>query len=125
MLFRSYKILIRVYSDGAHLKIALAEEKTDENFRARTVKIVYGVLENDAYLSLCIKTFAEKSPKQSVRVVLKIALYAMLYLEKPRYAVTNDAAELLKKNRKGRNGRVRKRIFADIREGKSLYSRRC
>ncbi len=96
-----YKILIRVYSDGAHLKIALAEEKTDENFLTRTVKIVYGVLENDAYLSLCIKTFAEKSPKQSVRVVLKIALYAMLYLEKPRYAVTNDAAELLKKIGKG------------------------
>ncbi|MDE6274472.1 MAG: hypothetical protein K2L87_05445 [Clostridiales bacterium] len=96
-----YKILTRVYSDGAHLKIALAEEKIEEAFRAGTVKTVYGVLENDAYLSLCIRTFAPKSPKLVVRTVLKIALYALLYLEKPRYAVTNDAAELLKKIGKG------------------------
>lgn len=100
-LYDPYKILTRVYSDGAHLKIALAEEKIEETFRAGTVKTVYGVLENDAYLSLCIGTFAPKSPKLVVRTVLKIALYALLYLEKPRYAVTNDAAELLKRIGKG------------------------
>lgn len=58
---------------------------------------MYGVLERDAYLSLCIKTFAQKSPKQSIRILLKIALYSLIYLEKPRYMVTDTAVELCKK----------------------------
>ncbi len=97
-----YRILTRVYQDGAHLKIALAEERVEELHRARTVRIVYGVLENDGYLSLCIKTFAEKAPKAPVRVALKIALYHLLYMEKPRYAVTDMAVDLL--NKVGKQG---------------------
>ncbi|MBD5636860.1 MAG: hypothetical protein HDP28_03425, partial [Clostridia bacterium] len=60
-----YRVLLKIYGEGAHLKIALAETDIEELNRARTVKTVYGVLERDAYLSLCIRTFAQKSPKQS------------------------------------------------------------
>jgi len=45
-----YRILSRVYAEGAHLKIALSEEPIEELNRARTVKTVYGVLENDGNL---------------------------------------------------------------------------
>ena len=96
-----YKVLCKVYAEGAHLKIALAESGIEELHRARTVKTVYGVLENDGYLSECIRTFAPKSPKQSVRVLLKISLYWLLFLEKPRYMVTDTAVELAKKLGKG------------------------
>ncbi len=92
-----YRLLSRVYQNGAHLKIALAEEPIEELHRARTVKTVYGVLENDGYLSLCIRTFAPKTPKAAVRIVLKIALYHLVFLKKPRYMVTDTAADLLKK----------------------------
>lgn len=96
-----YVILSKVYSEGAHLKIALAETQIEELNRPRTVKTVYGVLEKDGYLSLCVSAFAEKTPKSAVRIVLKIALYWLIFLQKPRYMVTDTAVSLLKKMGKG------------------------
>lgn len=96
-----YLILTKVYSDGAHLKQAIAETPIEELNRARTVKIVYGVLEKDIYLSHCIRYYAPKSPKIAVRTVLKIALYMMIFMGKPRYMVTDNAVSLLKKAGKG------------------------
>jgi len=94
-------VLLKIYSEGAHLKIALADTDLEELHRARTVKTVYGVLERDAYFSRCISSFAEKNPKQSVRVLLKISLYWLTVLQKPKYMVTDTAVELLKKLGKG------------------------
>ncbi len=99
--YDSYQILTKVYADGAHLKIALSDTQIEELNRARTVKTVYGVLEEDGYLSLAIKTFAPKSPKQSVRILLKIALYWLVFLKKPKYMVTDTAVDLLKRLGKG------------------------
>ncbi len=96
-----YVILTKVYSEGAHLKIALSETPIEELNRARTVRTVYGVLENDGYLGLCISAFAERNPKTAVRIVLKIALYWLIFLKKPRYMVTDTAVSLLKKMGKG------------------------
>ena len=96
-----YQVLSRVYGAGAHLKIALADTPVEELHRARTVRTVYGVLENDSYLALCIKSVAPKNPKQTVRIVLKIALYWLIFLGKPRYMVTDTAVDLLKKMGKG------------------------
>lgn len=102
--YDAYRVLLKVYSEGAHLKIALADAKIGQEHRGATVKTVYGVLENDAYLTCCIKTFAPKSPKTGVRVVLKIALYHIIFLEKPVPVVTDSAVELLKGLGKGGAG---------------------
>ena len=96
-----YRILSKIYGAGAHLKIALAETPVEELHRTRTVKTVYGVLEHENYLSFCIASVAPKRPKQAVRIVLKIALYWLLFLEKPKYMVTDTAVGLLKKLGKG------------------------
>ena len=96
-----YRVLSKIYGEGAHLKIALAETDIEELNRARTVKTVYGVLEHDGYLSFCIRACTQKSPKQSVRTILKIALYWLVRLQKPIYMVTDTAVELLKKLGKG------------------------
>ncbi len=96
-----YVLLTKVYSEGAHLKIALAETPIEELNRARTVRTVYGVLENDGYLGLCIAAFAERPPKAAVRTLLKIALYWLIFLKKPRYMVTDTAVDLVKKLGKG------------------------
>lgn len=100
-LYDPYQVLTKVYAAGAHLKLALAETPIEEAHRPRTVKVCYGVLEHDAYLAACIRSVAEKNPKQSVRILLKIALYFLIFLEKPRYMVTDLAVELLKKMGKG------------------------
>ena len=96
-----FRILTKIYSEGAHLKIALSETPIEEFQRARTVKTVYGVLENDGWFSLCIRAFADKNPKQSVRILLKISLYFLLVLKKPRYMVTDTAVDLCKRLGKG------------------------
>ncbi len=115
-----YRVLTKIYAEGAHLKIALAETDLEELHRARTVKTVYGVLENDGYLSLCIKTFAQKSPKQTVRILLKIALYFLIFLKKPRYMVTDTAVDLLKKMGKGGMAGFVNAFLRNFNEGKVL-----
>ena len=96
-VYDPFQILTKIYSDGAHVKPAIADTYIEELSRARTVKIVYGVLENDGYLSFCIRHFAPKAPKLAVRTILKISLYMLLYLDKTRYMVTDCAVELCKK----------------------------
>ena len=96
-----YFILNKVYGGGAFLKQAIAETPIEEHNRARTVKIVYGVMENDIYLEHCIRAFAPKNPKLPVRIVLKISVYMLLFLGKKKYMVTDNAVSLVKKLGKG------------------------
>ena len=101
-IYDPYVILTKVYSNGAHLKQAIADTYIEEQYRSRTVKIVYGVLEQDGYLDFCIRHYAPKAPKLAVRTVLKIALYMLLFMDKKRYMVTDLSVGLLKKL--GKNG---------------------
>lgn len=96
-----YAVLQKVYGRGSWLKQALAETPVEELHRARTVRACYGVLENDLYFDACIRAFAPKTPKLPVRILLKIALYFLLVLKKPRYMVTDSAVSLAKKLGKG------------------------
>ena len=100
-LYDPYAVLQKVYGGGAYLKQALAETPVEEQYRARTSNICYGVLENDIYLDFCIRSFAPKNPKLPVRILLKIALYMLLFLQNPRYMVTDNAVSLAKKLGKG------------------------
>ena len=76
-VYDPFLILTKVYSDGAHVKQAIADTYIEEQFRSRTVKIVYGVLENDGYFDFCIRHYAPKAPKLAVRTILKISLWAL------------------------------------------------
>lgn len=96
-VYDPFQILTRVYSDGAHVKQAIADTYIEEQYRARTVKIVYGVLENDVYFDFCIKHYAPKAPKLPVRILLKISLYMLLFMDKKKYMVTDCAVSLCKK----------------------------
>lgn len=96
-VYDPFQILCKIYSDGAHLKQAIADTYIEEQYRSRTVKIVYGVLENDGYFDFCIRHYAPKAPKLAVRIILKISLYMLLFMEKKRYMVTDCAVSLCKK----------------------------
>ncbi len=96
-VYDPFQILTKVYSDGMHVKQAIADTYIEELYRARTVKIVYGVLENDLYFDYCIRFYAPKAPKLAVRTILKIALYMLLFMEKQKYMVTDCAVSLCKK----------------------------
>ena len=96
-IYDPFQILTKVYSDGEFVKQAIAGTYIEELNRAKTVKIVYGVLENDGYFNFCISRYAPKPPKLAVRTILKISLYMLLFMEKKRYVVTSLAVELCKK----------------------------
>ena len=96
-VYDPFLILTKIYSDGARVKQAIADTYIEEQYRSRTVRIVYGVLENDGYFDFCIKHYAPKSPKLAVRIILKISLYMLLFLDKKRYMVTDCAVALCKK----------------------------
>ena len=96
-VYDPFQILTKIYSDGAHVKQAIADTYIEEQYRSRTVKIVYGVLENDGYFDFCIKHYAPKAPKLAVRILLKISLYMLLFMDKKRYMVTDCAVTLCKK----------------------------
>lgn len=96
-VYDPFQILSKIYAGGAHVKQAIADTYIEEQYRTRTVKIVYGVLENDGYLDFCIRRYAPKAPKLAVRIILKIALYMLLYMDKKRYMVTDCAVALCKK----------------------------
>ena len=96
-VYDPFLILTKVYSDGAHVKQAIADTYIEEQYRSRTVKIVYGVLENDVYFDYCIRHYAPKAPKLAVRTILKISLYMLLEMGKKRYMVTDCAVDLCKK----------------------------
>ena len=99
-LYDPYAVLQRVYGGGAYLKQALSETLLEEQHRARTASICYGVLENDLYLDFCIRSFAPKNPKLPVRILLKVALYMLLFRQAALHGHDN-AVSLAKKLGKG------------------------
>ncbi|MDE6586383.1 MAG: hypothetical protein K2K80_06870 [Clostridia bacterium] len=96
-----YLVLSKVYGGGKFLKQSLAETVIEPLNKPRTVKICYGVLEKDIYLEHIIVGNTEKSPKSAVKLVLKIALYLLEFMQKHDYMVVDYAVELTKKLGKG------------------------
>lgn len=92
-----YLVLSAVYRDGKFLKQAIAETPLETANKARTVKICYGVLEKDIYLDYILRSNARRAPKLPIKIVLKIALYMLEFLDKRDYMVVDYAVELVKK----------------------------
>ncbi len=92
-----YLVLSKVYQDGKYLKQSLAETPIEFLNKPRTVKICYGVLEKDSYLSEIISHNAQKPPKSAIRLILKIALYMLEFMDKHGYMVVDNAVTLVKK----------------------------
>lgn len=82
---------------GKYLKQAIADTPIEPLNKSRTVKICYGVLEKDIYLDYIISANCEKQPKAAVKIILKIALYMLEFMQKHDYMVVDFAVDLTKK----------------------------
>ncbi|MCD8307558.1 MAG: hypothetical protein LUD51_04970 [Clostridia bacterium] len=100
-LAEPYLILSKVYLDGKYLKQAIAETQTDPTQRARVIKVCYGVLEKDVFLDYIISRNTGKMPRGGIKLILKIALYMLEFLDKHDYMVVDSAVQLAKKAGKG------------------------
>lgn len=92
-----YLVLTKVYGGGKYLKQAMAETPVEPLNKARTVKICYGVLEKDVYLEHIIGANAKKQPKAAIKLIIKIALYMLEFMQKHDYMVVDFAVQLTKK----------------------------
>lgn len=92
-----YLVLNKVYAGGKFLKQALADTPVEPLNRARCVKICYGVLEKDLYLGHILGANVKKQPKPAVKLILKIALYMLEFMQKNDFMVVDCAVELTKK----------------------------
>ena len=101
--YDSYLVLSKVYSDGAYLKQALKETPLEQLNKAKTVKICYGVLDNDIRLNYYIDKLCDRNPKAKIRIILKIGMYAIGFLNNKPFAVTDSLVELTKKIGKSAN----------------------
>ncbi len=106
-IYDCYIILNKVYSDKTYIKQAISSTIIEEKNKALTIKTCYGVLDKDVELSYYISSLTEKTPKLAIRTLLKISMYAIRYLGKKGYAVTENAVALTKKlGKKGASGFV-------------------
>ena len=101
--YDAYQILSKVYSDGAYIKQAIKDTPIEQINKAKTVKICYGVLDKDVQFDYYLSKLCEKSPKLKIRIILKIGMYALKYLENKPFAVIDALVELTKKLGKSAN----------------------
>ncbi len=101
LFYECYTVLFKIFSEGAFVKQALNGTPICEKNRAKVTKIVYGVLDKNIELDYYLSQLCSKKPKNSVKIVLKIAFYNLKYLSKQPYAVTDATVSLLKKMGKG------------------------
>ena len=116
-----YNVLSKVYSKGSFIKQALQNTQIEPLNKAKVTKICYGVLDKDVTLDYIIKKFSKKSPKLSVKVLLKIGIYSIKYLETPPHAVTDNLVKLCKKlGKTGVSGFLNAVLRGFVREGVQL-----
>ena len=103
LFYDCYQILSKVYSDGSFLKQAILDTPIEPLNKQKTIKICYGVLDNDIYLDYRLGFCYDKPPKQKIRILLKIGGYAIAFLDKKPFAVIDNIVELTKKLGKSAN----------------------
>ena len=99
--YDSYNVLSKVYSEGAFIKQALNGTQVEQRNRPAITKICYGVLDKDITLEYILSKFCAKKPKLSIKILLKIGIYAIRYLNTAPHAVTDTLVSLCKKMGKG------------------------
>ena len=96
-------ILLRIEKDEGYSNLLLnfeLEGKTySEKDRALITEIVYGTLQRKLTLDFFLDPFIQKKKKLDVwvRMLLRMSLYQMIYLDKiPDHAIIHEAVEIAK-----------------------------
>lgn len=92
------ELLDKIYTDRTY-----ADRVFDgEDASALSARLVFGVLERDTEISYILNSLVDKQPKRIVRILLKVGVYALLYIDNiPDYAIVNECVETAKALGKG------------------------
>ena len=99
-----YALLQKTVNEKAYgaieLNKALDGLKT-ENEKPYITALFYGVLRKSLQFDYIIDRLCDKKPKSAIKLVLKIGLYKLRYMDVPDYAAVSGAVELCKSLGKG------------------------
>ena len=100
----AFEILWKIEADKAFSSVLLplAEEKLDGKDKGLCHELTLGVLRRQMFLDAVIDKFANgKKIDAAIRIILRIGLYQLTYLDKiPAHAIINDAVNLVGKIKK-------------------------
>ena len=82
LFYECYLVLSKIFMEKTYVKQALNSVDIAEKDRAKVTKIVYGVLDKNIQLDYYISNLCDKNPKNSIKIILKIALYNLKFLDK-------------------------------------------
>lgn len=89
-----YDILYGIYINGAYSNIEINKVAAELDNKDRIIRIVYGVLDRDIELDYYIDRLSERRVKDKARIILKIALYCIIYMDSiPDYAIVDNAVD--------------------------------
>lgn len=101
----AYKVLMDIevnknYSNIA-LNAVLKAQKIEDKSRGFITELVYGVIENQRYIDYMLNKMSKikvKKMNYSVRTVLRMGVYQMIFLDKVEdYAAINESVKIMKK----------------------------
>ncbi|HXB14561.1 MAG TPA: 16S rRNA (cytosine(967)-C(5))-methyltransferase RsmB [Solirubrobacteraceae bacterium] len=120
----AYRVLRRVFEDGAYAEKALQAESVslDARDRALAMRLAYGAIQRAGTADFLIRRLAGR-PSSRIDVPLlaslRLGLYELLYLDgSPDYAVVADAVELAKAPGRRGHGLVNAVLRRAAREGR-------
>jgi len=120
----AYRVLRRVFEQGAYAEKALLGEavELDPRDRALAMRLAYGAVQRRGTTDHLISRLAGRPPEQldpPLLAALRLGLYELLYLGgAPDYAVIDDAVELAKSPKRSGHGLVNAVLRRAAREGR-------
>ncbi len=96
-ILQSYNIVNAVYRQGAYVSIALSNllPSLSQADKSAVTRIAYGVIEHHEEFSYMLKKLCKKPPKAVIRVILRVGMYLIKYMDSvPDYAAVNETVEL-------------------------------
>ncbi len=94
--------LLQVEKSGAYSNLLLnsliEKNKIEGKDTGLLTEIVYGTIQRREALDFYLQPFLKKKPEQWVKILLRLSLYQMLFLDRvPAHAVIHEAVEIAKK----------------------------
>ena len=98
----SYEILYDIFQEDAYSNITLNKYfnkyKLEEQDKRFISEVVYGTIKNKMYLEHILKNYSKSRVKPKVKIIIIMAIYQLLYMDKtPSFAIIDEAVKLSKK----------------------------
>lgn len=100
-LVQAYRALTDIYLNGDWIGEAVKKQGAALYENKGSYRLVHGVIEHEFLYEYRIARLAEKPPKSSVKILLKMGMYLLDFSDLPDYTAVNEIAETAKKVGKG------------------------